>query len=440
MPRLNGAEGVGDSFLATGLEGRLDALCQRREALPVPASASAGAWIGWRGTVRFVVAGTDPSRAAGAIGGADASALAVAVARARRESLPLVLLLDSGGALLTEGVAVLGGFRQLQRALLDASADGLPVLAVLGRHCFGGASLLAFSADARLYPEGCRLGLSGPRALQALTEVSSETLDAVYAPASRARHDTGALRVDDHPVAVVAAVEAWLSGDRTPADRSLAALTQRLRLYRGDPETLDTMVPSPDLQARLDLLFPQGWSAACGDGVVSGDARTGTGDLSFAGFVGGRPVSAFACWRMVDTLRRLDRDPGDQPVVLLLDSPGQAADLDAEQMLLSEFVTRVAEAAHQLGRHGRSVELWLVGQSGGAIYVALAAAASRVTAWPGVRVQTLPPRAVSGVLGAAPEPPPADLQALLGAGVIDHWAGRAPAPISPTRPPGVHTS
>ena len=116
----------------------------------------------------MVLAATDPAVASGAIGSAEAEVLTAAVSEAMAHRMPLILLIDSAGALLTEGVVVLGAFRQLYRKMLVARGLGLPILAVLGRNCFGGASLFAFAADTRVYPQGCRLGLSGPRALRSL--------------------------------------------------------------------------------------------------------------------------------------------------------------------------------------------------------------------------------------------------------------------------------
>src|SRR2546430_718231 len=42
----------------------------------------------------------------------------------------------------------------------------VPMLAVLGRYAFGSASMLSFSAHARLYSESTQLAMSGPRVLQ----------------------------------------------------------------------------------------------------------------------------------------------------------------------------------------------------------------------------------------------------------------------------------
>lgn len=375
---------------------------------------------------KVVIIATDPQRASGAIGVNDAQVLAAGIDYAKTEQLPLVFMVDSAGALLTEGVRVLGAFRILQRTLLEARSSGLPVLAIIGRNCFGGASLLAFTADTRVYPRGCRLGLSGPRALSALGLLESDLLD-LYAPESRARHDEAAVLVSDDTEAVAAVIKAWLSDPgarQAPGSSALRNLTRRLRMYQGDPATLTTSEIPSELETRLDHLFPEGWSASYGNGVVWGDGWLDGRDTCFAGFLGGQAVGVFACWRMLEALRGFRQEPVDIPITLLLDCPGQTAELVDEQLLLSEFVARVAEAAHAFKAAGRSVELWLLGEAGGAIYVALAAAATTITAWPGLRLQTLPPRAVDGVIGTRAHMKPT-LSALFEARVIDRWT-RAP--------------
>ena len=307
-------------------------------------------------------------------------------ARARSLALPLILLLDSAGAKLTEGVAVLGAFRGWKARSWMPAASGLRIAAVLGRHCFGGSSLLAFVAAARIYPRGALLGVSGPRALAALSvPMEREEIATLYGVDSRARHDEDALLVTDDTGAVRAATAAWLA-DAPPGlsiEQRQRSLMRRLRLYRGDASAVPADPMPPELEARLDHLFPQGWSALYAGGVIWGDGWVDGRETLVAGFVQGRPVDALACWRFAQALLDLARDRPPMPFVLLLDAPGQAATPDNEQILLSEFIAQTASVAHRLRAQGQPVELWLTGEAGGAIYVALAAAATSVTAWPG---------------------------------------------------------
>lgn len=385
---------------------------------------------------RVMVLATDPAHASGAIGRADVDHLVRGIAHAQERRLPLVLLLDSAGAMLTEGVRVLGAFRRLERALLDAVVDDIPVAAVPGRNCYGGASLLAFAAELRLYPRGARLGVSGPRSLAALQDVPVESLEPLFGAESRARHDEQSVLVTDAADAIRATLRAWLAkrAPRPTLVQAQAALTRRLRMYRGNPYSLTMVPPAPELESRLDHLFPEGWGVLYGDGVIQGDGWVDGRSTSVAGFVAGRSVDAFGCWRLAEALRIFAREPLHVPVTLLLDSPGQSSIVEDEQVLLSEYIAHVARAAHALRAQGRSVELWMIGEAGGAIYVALAAAASTITGWPGLRLQTIPARAVDRVVGKQQDTPA--LSALFEARVIDRWTrspgfGEWPAPSVP---------
>jgi hypothetical protein len=83
-------------------------------------------------------------------------------------------------------------------------------------------------------------------------------------------------------------------------------------------------------------------------------------------------------------------------------------------------VAQVSAAAARLRATGRRILLWLAGEAGGAIYVALAAAAHEVDAFHATRLQTLPAGAVAGVLGAGRDLA-SDTQAWTQAGVVDRW-------------------
>lgn len=422
------------SFIAARLDARISALLDAGSWAPLDPTEGSAVLVGDGAihNLRIVLAGTDPEQASGAIDTADARALLAALVRAHEQDVPLVLLLDSAGARLTEGVGVLGAFRRLESAFLAAAAGGMRMVVVLGRHCFGGASLLAFAAAARVYPRGALLGVSGPRALAAASvPLDRDEIAALYGVDSRSRHDEDALLVTDDTAAVRAATAAWLA-DAPPGlslEQRQRALMRRLRLYRGDAGAAPADPMPPELEARLDHLFPDGWSALYAGGVIWGDGWVEGRETLIAGFVQGRPVDALACWRFSQALIDLARDRPPLPLVLLLDAPGQAATPDNEQILLSEFIAQVAAVTYRLREQGQPVELWLTGEAGGAVYVALAAAATSVTAWPGVRVQTLPAKVVTGVVGATRERR-TPMSALLETHVIDRWT-RAPGLAEP---------
>jgi hypothetical protein len=197
-------------------------------------------------------------------------------------------------------------------------------------------------------------------------------------------------------------------------------LLRGLPRLRGRDEPLDVQHLPEALESQLDQWFPGGWDAAFADGTVAGEGWARGGHAGFAGFVGGLPVDAHGAWRVARAL--LDAaEPARPPVVvLLLDSPGQAAGLDDEGLLPSMAVAQVSAAAARLRATGRRILLWLAGEAGGAIYVALAAAAHEVDGFHATRLQTLPAGAVAGVLGAG-QAPAHDPQGWAQAGVVDRW-------------------
>src|SRR5205807_2084409 len=87
--------------------------------------------------------------ASGSIGRAEAAKLVSLLRIVAAERSPLVLLLDSAGARVSEGLAALGAFRTLYRAVLDAALAGAPIACVLGRNAYGGSSMLAMVAGER---------------------------------------------------------------------------------------------------------------------------------------------------------------------------------------------------------------------------------------------------------------------------------------------------
>ena len=357
-----------------------------------------------------VIAATDPSHAAGSIGSADAFRLIAAFVRAKAQRSTLVLLLDSAGARLTDGVAVLGAFRRLQRVMLETEDAGIRVVAVLGRHCFGGASLLAFGALARLYIAGGQFGLSGPKAVLALDPAAKPAdVLALYANERRVLTDRcGTLSVDDAGTV------------RTALARCLDQPALKC-----PPEAVDAA--GFDMQGeRVDactfaMWFPKGCELHASGHMVEGTAPV-TGTIHrIAGLVDGAPVTPAACQRMTALLVAIALEPGVVPMILLLDSPGQSAASRDEAEPFSMLLAQLGAALFRLRFGGRRVQLWITGQAGGAVYVALAAAADTVVAWPGACIGTLPRAAIVGVLGGRDVAAHPDLVAT---GVIDRRAGR----------------
>ena len=111
----------------------------------------------------MLVAAQDETYLAGSVGERHGIALQSMLAQARRERpAAIVLLLASGGVRLHEANAAELALSRALAALLDARADGVPVVAVGVGNLFGGTSVLACAADRLALLPGTRIGLSGP--------------------------------------------------------------------------------------------------------------------------------------------------------------------------------------------------------------------------------------------------------------------------------------
>ena len=326
------------------------------------------------------VAATDRRAAGGSFGVAESDALAHRLQLATREQEPVLLILDSAGARIDAGLPALGAFRRLYAAALQARVAGLPMIALIGRDCFGGASMLAMLCGARIYTQSSRLAMSGPGIVEAA--VGKAAFDASKAAAvrklmgaqARARIDSAAVLCDDALDDVRPALLAALATAHAPVT----------------PE-----VHHRKLRERMD----------------EAGIAVGGGEHNFAD---GKAVGAAACWTLAD---QFIAESGNVPQELELDSPGQAATVADEELLLSEYVAHLALCIAAARAAGRAMNLRIIGEAAGGIYVALAAPAQCVEAATGARVRLLPPAAEERVLGKAQ--PDASLQQALEAGVID---------------------
>ena len=80
----------------------------------------------------------------------------------------VILLLETGGVRLHEANAGLIAVSEVMRALLDARAAGVPVIALIGgsNGAFGGMGIVARCANAIVMSEEGRLAMSGPEVIE----------------------------------------------------------------------------------------------------------------------------------------------------------------------------------------------------------------------------------------------------------------------------------
>jgi acetyl-CoA carboxylase beta subunit len=388
------------------------------------AYGSLTAGTGAIGGREVTIVATDRQVAGGSLGVTEAQALSTLLEQSHAAGRPFVLCLDSAGARLDEGLAALGAFRQLYRHMLDLRLAGLPLLGLIGRDCFGGASMLAATCARRVYCPSSRLAMSGPAVIQALggaTELDATDASAVTAlmgGAARAQLAQTDPLCEDSFDAYRRCAREWIADCDGTAQLNLHHQHTRL----GKRLLAHGMAPSPPKNASVELppvlqeIIPDGVEVHKMDGVLFG--RSGqTSPNAFFGVIDGVPVGALAAWTLAgECLALADERPGEA-VTVFLDSPGQAATFRDERVLLSEYVAHLALVLSSLRQRGHRLTLQVLGDAAGGIYVALAAPAARVVALPGANVQVLPPAAIARVLRRHSEP--ARVEDYVRAGVID---------------------
>ena len=179
----------------------------------------------------------------------------------------MLLLLDSSGARVDQGLVALGGFRRLFREALRAKFARVPMLALLGRSCFGGASMLACLCDRRIYLPDTRLATSGPAVIQGVSggaELDARDADAVHAlmgARARALLRSGDAICDDSPAALQKAVAIWAGTDLVQPDADAQANHVLLRKRLEEAGMLREEPSAGKIDpARLASLVPAGYA------------------------------------------------------------------------------------------------------------------------------------------------------------------------------------
>ncbi len=357
--------------------------------------------------------------ASGAIGTAEAERLIALFKVAALERAPLVLYLDSAGAKISEGLAALGAFRALYRVALDAALRETPLAAVLGRNCFGGASMLAHLAPRRLFSPGTRLAMSGP-AILASAAGSSVLDEAFRAMAQSALSSESRARATTANAVWTPGSDpgGWLREALAPQASAVSDFRRHHEALAARFEKLAPEAPWAALRRRdLDRIYDGGYEARESEGLIEGQGvRVGAGE-AILGLVGKQPLGAARAWHFSQRAFRLLQAPPER-LEVYLDCAAHAARLDDERMVLTEFIVDMSLALGALAAAGTRVGLTIVGQAGGGVYVALAAPAHRVASVFGAEIQVLPGAAVAAILGETHERAPtfADYRA---AGVSD---------------------
>lgn len=344
--------------------------------------------------------------ASGSLGARESERLGALFRIAASERAGLVLFLDSAGAKVSEGLAALGAFRNLYRAGLGAVLAGVPIAAVLGKNCYGGASMLAHLSGSRLFGETTQLAMSGPSIIASAAGVNvfdeafRAIADAALSPAARAKASPANAIWSGGDLAP------WLRDALAPRGDPVAAL--RLR-HEGLVMRFEKKISEPPwgpLQRRdLDRIYKQDYQSRESQGFFSGKGKREGVAEEMLGLVGKAPLGAQRAWRLADAVwRHLDAPP--ERLEVFLDCATHAAALDDEKIVLTEYIVDMGFALAALAAKGTRVGLTILGKAGGGVYVALAAPVDRVASVHGAEIQVLPGAAVAAILGESRESTP----------------------------------
>ena len=382
-----------------------------------PLGERAGNLLVGRGTLdgrALRVAMVENRAASGALGGVECERLGALFRVAQAEGSPVVLHLDSAGAKVSEGLRALGAFRSLYRAGLEAAFAGVPIVAVLGRHCYGGASMLAHLAARRLFSAQTQLAMSGPAILASsagmnpLDEMFRAMAEAAMAPPARAK------ATRDNTVWEGGDVREWLVGSLFATDFAARHATLADRL---SPEARNLPLGEKIQRRDLERIYPGGYEAQEAKGFLQGMGRGAGGEEAFLGIVGKSQLGIDRAWHLAQAAWGHSRTPPAR-LRVFLDCATHATRLEDERAVLSEFVVGMAAALQAVARRGTRVETTILGKAGGGVYVALAAPARPVSAVHGAHIQVLPGAALAAILGEGhDEAPPAS--EYLAAGVAE---------------------
>lgn len=370
---------------------RYEALLDTGSANPVRSKGALSIVEGECKNTRVLLAVTDRSVSGGSFGVDECELLHDWLSHCRASKTPIVLVLDSGGARLTSGLAGLAAFRRMYRAALELRLAGVPMVGFVERDCFGGASMLAMLCTVRAAMSSARIGMSGPAIIETLAgkqHLDTSDRDAVRALfGAPARARAGAVDV--------------VVDEQTSRRDTLAHLLQ----LAADKQT--------DIRAQHQILKQRLLDAG-----VDAPAPRLSGALAL--FRRGVPVGAVELWQLADVVLAAQRA---QTITLRVNCPGQAASRQDELLVLSEYVAHLALCLYIAASRGVEVITHVEGELAGGIYVALAAGVARVEATGNALVRVLPAKAVEVVL----KKPPADetLADAVRTGVVDRLVAAA---------------
>ncbi|MFC7893167.1 carboxyl transferase domain-containing protein [Streptomyces sp. NPDC057381] len=336
----------------------------------------------------------------GSLGWRTGDRLEAAYTYAREHRLPVVPLVATGGSRMQEGMLALTQLQRVARQSALTREAGLPQIAVLRDPATGGGwATLGAGADVVLALPGAQVGFAGsrvrppdadPAAYTAEAQVAAGSADAVV-PAGELRATLGRwLRLLTAPSAEPAPVPEPLGARDLPVSGWDAVRRAR------SPER-------PRAGAYLDAYFTHRVALSgdrCGgtdpDGVLCGFGEHAGRTVAYAAQTGTatRPAGYRTAARLVRLADRLG-----VPVLTLVDTPGAAADAEAERQGAGPAIADLFAA---LASVTTPVTTLLIGEGGSGGALALAAP-GRTWATPDSYFSVIAPELAAAILKRGPE-------------------------------------
>jgi hypothetical protein len=374
----------------------------------------------------MVMAAFDWTRSRGSIGPAEATQLGEALALAATRGVPLVFLMNTSGMRVTEGMQTVVALRTLLRGVLDARLAGQRMYALVTHHAFGGASILASLCQRRTMHADAILAMSGPKLIEriagrgALMADDPAAVRALLGGRARVAMTGTTEPCDDSAEACRAALSRWLSEPAASAVPDVDAWCRDLRVRLGmralrplqgcSIESLDDPT-----RRTLDRLLGDVAEVRRSGDLIAATAPRPDAPLVL-GLVGGGTATAPLALALTEQVLAIGTAP--RAVAVLADIENHSADPADERVVLSEYLALLALALRVAQRRGHDVRVIVTGVSGGGIFAALAAGASRVEMLPEARIQVLSPEALAAI-GQQAVPEDESATSAIRAGAVD---------------------
>ena len=309
------------------------------------------------------VAAVVPEDATAPLRGAECEQLQRLIHSAQQEASPLVLCVEQMRLAQDAPASCMGALRRVMAAVMRAQEHGVPMLMLAGAGCDLASTVLTRLGGQRIdIPAGegslsCRVG----RLLAPVVDCLSN--DATLPPLAQ-RH------------------------------RSLLH-----RLHSVGMEFPRTVRPNDALPA-LAAQFDEGFETLVGPGILRGvHVREGR-EVTLTGLIAGARMDPVAAWMLAESIVTSIKARPERPLVLVLDSSGDADATVDESALLSEYLAHLAQTVSWARSQAVAINVWAFGGAGAASFLACTAAATRVVAFPEAQSGFGPQPSARGVHGA----------------------------------------